>query len=137
MRQVLREAYGEEQTAALFRRAGQVAGSTFALGRMKLDMGLDAFAAQLQQVFSEEKIGILRLEEFDSATGRFVLTVGEDLGCSGLPVTNEMVCSYDEGFLAGILKEYTGVSYSVKEIDCWANGGRVCRFQGVPGGEGG
>ncbi|MEG0016657.1 MAG: 4-vinyl reductase, partial [Gordonibacter sp.] len=44
---------------------------------------------------------------------------------------NEVVCTYDEGFLAGILNVYSGKTYRVREIDCWANGARVCRFNGI------
>ena len=58
----------------------------------------------------------------------FTLTVSEDLDCSGLPSTDEVVCHYDEGFIAGILNAYTGKSFTAKEIDCWASGDRVCRF---------
>jgi predicted hydrocarbon binding protein len=68
------------------------------------------------------------MEAFDPDTGNMVLTVGQDLDCSGLPITNETVCNYDEGFIAGILNAYTGKNYKVSEIDCWANGDRVCRF---------
>jgi predicted hydrocarbon binding protein len=56
------------------------------------------------------------------------LTVAEDLDCSGLPCTNEVVCQYDEGFIAGVLEAYTGQAFNAKEIDCWASGDRVCRF---------
>ncbi|MFV0314438.1 MAG: V4R domain-containing protein, partial [Anaerotignum sp.] len=45
--------------------------------------------------------------------------------------TGETVCNYDEGFLAGILKEYTKKEYVVTEIDCWATGSRVCRFSAL------
>jgi predicted hydrocarbon binding protein len=55
----------------------------------------------------------------------------EDLDCSGLPITNETICNYDEGFIAGILNAYTGKTYEVRELDCWANGDRVCRFHGT------
>jgi len=68
------------------------------------------------------------MEAFDPDTGNLVLTVGQDLDCSGLPITNETVCCYDEGFIAGILHAYTGKKYHAKEVDCWANGDRVCRF---------
>ena len=71
------------------------------------------------------------MEHFHEESGEIVLTVGEDLDCSGLPVTGEEVCTYDEGFLAGILEAYTGSEYHVREIDCWANGNRTCRFRGV------
>ena len=71
------------------------------------------------------------MEAFDSKTGNLVLTVGQDLDCSGLPITNETVCFYDEGFISGILETYTGRKYDVREVDCWANGDRVCRFNGI------
>ena len=37
--------------------------------------------------------------------------------------------SDDEGFLAGILTSYTGKPYTAIEVNCWATGDRVCRFQ--------
>jgi len=77
------------------------------------------------------KIGVLRMESYSTATGSIVLTVGQDLDCSGLPITDENVCIYDEGFIAGILEAYTGKPYDVREVDCWANGNRVCRFKGT------
>ena len=48
---------------------------------------------------------------------------------SGLPVLGETVCNYDEGFISGILSLYSGKEYVAVETDCWATGGRVCRFQ--------
>jgi predicted hydrocarbon binding protein len=73
-------------------------------------------------------IGILQFENSDLGSLSFTLTVGEDLDCSGLPVSNETVCEYDEGFISGIFNAYTGKQFIVKEIDCWASGDRVCRF---------
>ena len=73
-------------------------------------------------------MGILRLEEADLESMRFTLTVAEDLDCSGLPLLDDTVCHYDEGFLAGILSTYTGAPFQAKEVDCWASGDRVCRF---------
>ena len=52
----------------------------------------------------------------------------EDLDCSGIPVCSEQVCTYDEGFLAGVLHAFNGHEYRVKEVDCWGSGDRVCRF---------
>ncbi|RKX74953.1 MAG: hypothetical protein DRP87_15715 [Spirochaetes bacterium] len=37
--------------------------------------------------------------------------------------------SIDEGFFSGILGEFTGETFNVKEVDCWASGDRVCRFK--------
>jgi len=44
-------------------------------------------------------------------------------------VLGETVCNYDEGFISGILSLYSGKEYVAVETDCWATGGRVCRFQ--------
>lgn len=128
MNHVLTEEYGNEKANELFRRAGHLAGTEFA--KNILDTSLEFDGLDLSQKLIDMKIGILRIEKFDTEDGSFVLTIGEDLDCSGLPITNEVVCNYDEGFLAGIMKEYTGLEYCVREIDCWASGDRVCRFKG-------
>lgn len=128
---VLCREYGQVEANKIFRQAGFLAGSEFAKNILDVNVDFDTFVAQLQRKLQELKIGILRIEVFDSESGEIVLTVGEDLDCSGLPVTDEMVCTYDEGFLAGILEAYSGKKYLVNEIDCWANGNRVCRFRGI------
>jgi predicted hydrocarbon binding protein len=92
----------------------------------KLDF--DEFLSQLQRVFKEQAIGILRVEKADFENMCFVLTIAEDLDCSGLPSTDEVVCQYDEGFIAGLMEAYTGKAFLGKEIDCWASGATVCRF---------
>ncbi len=128
MLDVLSKDLGEDAANHYFRKAGHLAGSEFAKNALNLSVDFDQFLAQLQKKLRELKIGILRMEAVDTETGSLVLTVGQDLDCSGLPVTNENVCTYDEGFIAGILKVYTGQDYDVREVDCWASGDRVCRF---------
>ncbi|MDR1712875.1 MAG: 4-vinyl reductase [Coriobacteriales bacterium] len=130
MLDVLTKNYGQEQADELFRSAGYLAGVEFAHNVLDLTVDLNTFVANLQKALEELKVGILRMEAFDAATGNLVLTVGQDLDCSGLPMTDETVCTYDEGFIAGILESFTGQKYIVREVDCWANGDRVCRFQG-------
>jgi len=128
MLDVLSKAHGLEQANAYFKEAGFLAGTEFAENVLDLNLDFDAFVANLQKALADLGIGILRIEAFESDTGSLVLTVAQDLDCSGLPITNENVCIYDEGFIAGILNSYTGKSYEVREVDCWANGDRVCRF---------
>jgi len=131
MLDILTKAHGEEQANDYFRRAGFLAGKSFAENTLDLSVDFNQFLANLTDALEDLKIGILRMEAFDTDTGNIVLTVGEDLDCSGLPVTNETVCYYDEGFIAGVLEAFTGKEYEVKEVDCWANGDRVCRFNGT------
>jgi predicted hydrocarbon binding protein len=130
MLDVLTKAFDSEKANEFFRDAGFLAGMEFAKNVLDLNTDFDAFVANLQKALEELKIGILRMEAFDADSGDLTLTVGQDLDCSGLPVTNENVCNYDEGFIAGILEAYSGKKYNVREVDCWANGDRVCRFQG-------
>ena len=110
--------FGKEVVIDIFRNAGELAGREFANHLLNLELPFNEFIAHLQGVLEESKIGILRIEKFDIDTGEAVLTVGEDLDCSGLPITGETVCNYDEGFLAGILKVYTKKEYVVTEVDC-------------------
>ena len=96
-----------------------------------LDADESTFVSTLVQTLETLKVGILRMEEADFEKGEFVITVHEDLDCSGLPSTGEVVCKYDEGFLAGILEAYTKKPFKVREVDCWSSGSRVCRFKGT------
>ncbi|MGC4018542.1 MAG: 4-vinyl reductase [Muricomes sp.] len=131
MLDVLSKAYGNDTANEHFRQAGHLAGMEFSKNVLDLQVGFSTFLANLQKTLKDLKIGILRMEGFDEVTGEIVLTVAEDLDCSGIPITNETVCYYDEGFISGILESYTGRKYDVREIDCWASGDRVCRFRGT------
>ena len=129
IREEMVKQFGKEATIAVFRKAGITAGKEFANNMLTLDLEISDFITHLQDTLVNTKIGILRVEEFDFDTGEAILTVSEDLDCSGLPITGETVCNYGEGFLAGILQVYTKKEYIVTEIDCWATGSRVCRFK--------
>ena len=128
MRDSLIELYGKEKMVEVFRMAGEKSGRELAITYLDMSVDFDTFLSDVQKLLENLKIGILRMESFNPETGHAVLTISEDLDCSGLPVTHETVCNYDEGFIAGILKEYTKKSYDVIEIDCWATGARACRF---------
>lgn len=131
MREALEKTCGRETCIEIFRQAGRIAGVNFYKHYLKGCENSRSLLGELQRIFSELKIGIIRIESLDYA-GQVTLTVGEDLDCSGLPVTGDTVCYYDEGFLEGILTEFYGKSYQAREIDCWAKGDRVCRFVAAP-----
>jgi hypothetical protein len=129
MLDVLTKDLGREKANHYIREAGRLAGTEFTRNVLDLKVDLNTFVANLQKVLEQLKIGILRIESIDEKAEQIILTVAEDLDCSGLPITEETVCDYDEGFIAGILNTYTGKAYTVREIDCWSNGDRVCRFK--------
>ena len=109
--------------------AGKLAGEEFFKQYLKGVKDISDFINQLQQLMKEFGIGILRVEDMDPEKGELVLTVSEDLDCSGLPDNGVEFCTYDEGFICGLLEAFTGKAFAVKEIDCWCTGDRTCRFQ--------
>lgn len=130
MNAILYTEYGPQRANTLFRKAGHLAGMEFAENALDLELPPDAFIEHLSKKLLELKIGRLVVEEFEPDSGDITITVADDLDCSGLTPTNEVVCNYDEGFLAGVLEVYTGHHYLVREIDCWASGDTLCRFKG-------
>ena len=131
---VLSKELGPERTAAVFVKAGTLAGREFCRNALDTSLPFSEFVAQLEGKLVDLKIGVLRIEQADLESLRFVLTVSEDLDCSGLPLMGDTVCDYDEGFLSGVLQEYTGKPFEAVEVDCWATGDRTCRFEVKPQG---
>lgn len=128
MKAAVEQKFGKEVAIELFQDAGRIAGKQFVKKLMNKNQNEKEFLLQLQEMMAMFKIGVLRVEQIDHELG-IILTVSEDLDCSGLPVLGETVCHYDEGFLSGVFEEYTGKKYTAIEVDCWAKGDRVCRFQ--------
>ena len=131
LRDVIESKYGTEEADAIFYAARKMAGQAFYDRYLKGIEDVWEFVKQLQSKFKELGIGVLRVESMSEGAEKLILTVDEDLDCSGLPEIDFEVCVYDEGFIAGILGNFTGVPYVVKEVDCWCTGDRTCRFSAV------
>jgi predicted hydrocarbon binding protein len=127
-RDILEKNYGAEQADVLFREAGRLAGEHFYKQFLSDEMDFNSFVEKAQKVLRDLGVGILRIETADLEQGKLVLTVGEDLDCSGLPETDHEFCAYDEGFIAGLLGCYVQREFLVREVDCWCTGARTCRF---------
>ena len=127
-RDVLEKHYGTAQADALFHEAGKLAGREFYAKFCSNITDLNDFVRTLQEILRELGIGIMRVESADAEKGSFVITMSEDLDCSGLPELDYEVCVYDEGFISGLMESFTGKKFKVKEVDCWCTGDRTCRF---------
>jgi predicted hydrocarbon binding protein len=127
-RDIIEVHYGAEKADQIFYEAGKLAGSEFYKHVFSNINDFNEFIKNLQEKLRDMGIGILRVEEADINKGTFVLTVSEDLDCSGLPDVGYEICIYDEGFISGLLESFTGTSFKVKEVDCWCTGDRTCRF---------
>lgn len=128
LRDVLERKYGSAAADEIFFQAGKQAGTEFYKHFLGTVTDYNDFIKQLQQVLKDMGIGILRVEKADLAAGSFVITVSEDLDCSGLPELDYEICKYDEGFIAALMESFTGKRFVVKEVDCWCTGDRTCRF---------
>ena len=128
LRDVIESRLGTEETDKIFYDAGKMAGQAFHEHFLEGAENVAAFVKKLQNVLKEMKIGVLRIESMTEDAEKLTLTVDEDLDCSGLPELDYETCIYDEGFIAGILGQFSGRDYLVKEIDCWCTGDRTCRF---------
>ena len=133
LRDVIIQEFDPPTADRIFYKAGELAGRELFKNQIRERKDFGAFITELQELLVALKIGILRVEKSDLERLEFSLTVAEDLDCSGLPVCEETICTYDEGFISGLLESFTGKTFSVKEIDCWCSGDRVCRFAVKPG----
>jgi predicted hydrocarbon binding protein len=127
-RDILEQHLGADKTDQIFYEAGKMAGVQFYKNVLSNFTDFNAFVKDLQETLRDMGIGVLRVEEADLEKGSLVLTVSEDLDCSGLPELGYEICIYDEGFIAGLLESFTSNPFEVKEVDCWCTGDRTCRF---------
>jgi predicted hydrocarbon binding protein len=128
LRDILIRDFGVETADRIIFEAGKKAGEEYCKNLLTEKKDLDGLFAELQRSMKDLGIGIFRVESADYDKGSFVVTIAEDLDCSGIPVCSEEICTYDEGFIAGLLLAYSGKDFQVKEVDCWGSGGLVCRF---------
>ena len=129
LRDILEQRYGTEAADQIFRDAGVIAGKAFYDKFLCDATDLTTLVTKIQDAFSTFGIGIFRVESVTDDNSHFIFTVAEDLDCSGMPDTSDVICVYDEGFIKGILESFSGKGFNVKEIDCWCTGERTCRFE--------
>lgn len=128
-RDVIEQHVGTDKTEQIFLEAGKLAGKEFFTHMLPPAADMNEFIRQLQGTLRELGMGILRVEKADMENNEFILTISEDLDCSGLPELDFEICTYDEGFIGALLEGFVGVPFHVKEIDCWCTGDRTCRFR--------
>jgi predicted hydrocarbon binding protein len=108
LRDILIKDFDTRTADRIFYEAGEMAGRAFYNNLVTKKDSFNAFIEDLQELLKKLKIGILRVEKSDLEKMTFTLTVAEDLDCSGLPVCDETICTYDEGFISGLLTAHTG-----------------------------
>jgi predicted hydrocarbon binding protein len=128
LRDRLEAEFGTARAEAFLYDAGFTAGSWFMAHIVGPCPDLATFVARLQQSLLTMGVGVLRVEKANESGSEIILTVSEDLDCSGVPELGRPSCKYDEGFISALLTTFAGQRYAVSEVDCWTNGARTCRF---------
>jgi predicted hydrocarbon binding protein len=126
-RDALEKRFGTDIADEVFYAAGRIAGKEFYEHFLKEAKDLSSFVKLTQTAMREYGIGVFRVEKADDDIKKLVVTVSEDLDCSGLPELDYEVCKYDEGMIAGIMESFTGNVYDVKVVAWWCTGDRTCR----------
>lgn len=128
LRDVIADKYGWDAADEIFFEAGKLAGAEFYAQYIQPVASLDEFTGKMQKLLKEKGLGILKVEEDFLEQGMVLLTIDEDLDCSGLPELEYETCVYDEGFISALFEQYTRKKWRAREIDCWCTGARTCRF---------
>jgi predicted hydrocarbon binding protein len=128
LRDAIEARYDGDAADDVFHEAGMIAGREFYAHFLSDAKTFGGFIKLARDAMREYGMGILKIEEADDDARKIVMTVGEDLDCSGLPETGSQVCKFDEGFISGMMESFTGKRYNVREVDCWCTGDRTCRF---------
>jgi len=129
LRDVLIREVGVAKANEIFYDAGELAGQAFCRNIVTKKDSLNDYINDIQHLLKELKIGILKVESADKEKLTFTIVVAEDLDCSGLPTCGEEICTFDEGFISGLLSAFSKKKFITKEVDCWGSGDRICRFE--------
>lgn len=129
MRKILSNMYGDGEMMTILHNAGRLSGSMFARELLDFSLPLADFLMDLSEKLSQFKIAQMSVERLDLDTCGAVVTMLDDLDCAGMLSCGQSLCQYDEGFLMGVMKEYTQKNYTVTETDCWGTGASLCRFE--------
>lgn len=127
-RDAIERKYGTESSDKITYDAGYIAGQALYDQIVTEALSFQDFIVKLQGILQEMGIGIMKVETADYDSGQLVITISEDLDCSGLPDLETTVCYYDVGFISAVIEKNTGRKALVEETDCWASGSKQCRF---------
>ena len=128
IRDVLDDKFGSEKAEEILKESGKLVGYELCRNELDIKKPFNEFISELRTLLIDMKIGVLRIEMTDLKKMSFVITIAEDLECSGLPLMGRSVCEYDEGLIAGIFNYYYKKEFDVEETDCWTTGAKICRF---------
>lgn len=129
VKSVIEDSNGSAFAEKVYREAGYQTGQGFFRQYFQTESSSEVFVEQLKKILFKLGIGILNIEYITEACNEIVMTLSEDVECSGMSNHSFEMCHYTEGVISGLLEAHSGSKYLVKEVDCWCTGDRTCRFK--------
>lgn len=126
--EMLEEEYGTVRCEELYRKAGKRAGSLFYELCCGYVTTFEHFTESLAYAFRHMGIALIEVEMVGTGAWSFVVTLYEDMSCSGRNNSGDERCFYHEGFLAGIFEAYGHMEFEVRTVHNWTFIQRSCRF---------
>ncbi|RBP70058.1 serine phosphatase RsbU (regulator of sigma subunit) [Alkalibaculum bacchi] len=117
-RLALRDTYGSKLSSSLLYEAGRHT----AINNFKF-VSIDDIVNTLNDL----SIGVMKVVYNN---GEHIIFQEEECAiCSGMPTTDEALCSFESGFLAGALSCIMNKNVVVEETECWGLGDQICQFE--------
>lgn len=117
-RLALRDTYGSKLASSLLYEAGRHT----AINNFKF-VSIDDIVTTLNDL----TIGIMKVV---CNNGEHIIFQEEECAvCMGMPTTDEALCSFESGFLAGALSYIMNKNVVVEETKCWGLGDQICQFE--------
>lgn len=112
----MQEIFGESIGPALY-MVGKSIGKTVAVKSLE----------EFLELFKELKFGIPSI--IHRSDKLIIFKVLECMTCSGLPVTGELFCNFESGFIAGALEKILGQKVKSTQTKSWTHGDGHCQFE--------
>ena len=129
LRKELAARFGDEQADQMLKASGERAGRLVYESFLSDCGTLPALVRELTHFLKEHNVGILRVEEADEESRRFVFTVQEDLDCSGTAERTES--SSASSMRVSWLGSWVASSTARSRWMRWSAGARAKPFAGL------
>lgn len=112
----MQEIFGDSAGPALY-MVGKSIGESVAVKTLE----------EFLELVKELKIGIPSIIHHSDRL--IIFKVLECMTCSGLPVTGELFCNFESGFIAGAVEKILGRKVKSTQTKSWSHGDEYCQFE--------
>ena len=111
--------FGQEETSRLFYESGKIAGRFFFEHFLKAhkDQPIDSFIEKIRAVLDENDIRFVRVDSVNVDAGECAISVATGIEGAAFDALRLDCCSYDTGFIEGILYKYAGKDFNATTVN--------------------